>query len=74
MYTHVLLLTLITPCSVLDQYVRSNDECTYVCYCEHYLHHVVCQITMSDLTMNIHTCVTDNTTNTLLYVRSLCQI
>jgi hypothetical protein len=29
---------------------------------------------MSNLMMNIHTCVTDNTTNTLLYVRSLCQI
>ena len=29
---------------------------------------------MSDLMMNVHTCLTDNTTNTLLYVRSLCQI
>ena len=29
---------------------------------------------MSNLMMNIHTCVTDNTTNTLLYVRSLCQM
>jgi len=29
---------------------------------------------MSDLMMNVHTCVIDNFTNTLLYVRSLCLI
>jgi hypothetical protein len=51
-----------------DHYVRSNDEYTLVRYCDHYLHHVVCQITMSDLM------ITDNTTYTLLYVRSLFQI
>ena len=27
---------------------------------KHYLHHVVCQINMSDIIMNVHTCVTDN--------------
>ena len=40
----------------------------------HYLYNVVCQITMSHLMMNVHTCVTDNTTYTILYVRSLCLI
>jgi len=35
------------------------------------LHHVVCQINMSDLMLNVHTCVTDNTTYTLVYVISL---
>jgi hypothetical protein len=33
----------------------------------------VCHITMSDLMMNVHTCVTDNVTDTMLYGRSLCQ-
>jgi len=28
---------------------------------------------MSDLMMNVHTCVTDNTTYTMVYVRSPCQ-
>jgi hypothetical protein len=59
---------------MLEQYVRSHDECTYVCNCEHYLHYVLCQINMSDLMMNVQTCVTDNTTNTLLYVRSVYLI
>ena len=54
-----------------DHYIRSNDECIYVCDCEHYLHHVLSQITMSGLTMKVYTCVTDNTTNTLLYDRYL---
>ena len=31
--------------------------------------HVVCQINMSDLMMNIQTCATDNTTYTMLYFR-----
>ena len=30
------------------------------------------QITMSDLMMNVHTCVTDDTTYTMFYVRPLC--
>ena len=34
--------------------------------------HVVCQINMSDLMMNVQTCVTDNTSYTMLYVRSVC--
>jgi hypothetical protein len=33
-------------------------------------HHVLCQITMSDLMMNVHTSGTDNTSYTMLYVRS----
>ena len=72
-YTHVLLLTQLTPCCMSDHYVRLNKERTYMCYCDHYLHHCVCEITMSDLMMNVHTCVTDNTTYTMLYVGSLCQ-
>ena len=35
-------------------------------------HHVRCQITMSDVKMNTHTYFTDNTTYTMVYVRSLC--
>jgi hypothetical protein len=61
------------PCH-FKNYVRFNDECKHLCYWYHYLHHVVYQISMSDLTMNIHTCVTINTTYTMLYVGSLCQI
>jgi hypothetical protein len=49
-------------------YVRTNDECTHLCYCSHYLN-VVSHITMSDLMMDVHTYVTDNTTYTML-----CQI
>ena len=37
-------------------------------------HHVLYQITMSDLMMNVHTSGTDNTIYTILYVRSICQI
>ena len=73
MYTPVLLITLLTPCCIVDHYVRTNDECTQVCYCSHYLN-VVSHITMSDLMMNVHTHATNNTTYTLLYVSSLCQI
>ena len=36
--------------------------------------HVVCQITMSDLKINVHICATDKTPYTMVYVRSLCQI
>jgi len=38
------------------------------------IYHVVCQINMSDLMMNVHKCVTDYTTYTMFYVRSLCLI
>ena len=73
MYTHELLITLLKSCCMSDHYVRSNDECAHMCYCDHYLHHVVCQINMSDLMMNVHTYVTDNTTYTCcmsdLYIR-----
>ena len=30
--------------------------------------------TTSDLMMNVNTCVIDNTTYTMLYIRSVCQI
>jgi len=36
--------------------------------------HGVCQINMSDLMMNAQTCVTDNTSYTMFYVRSVCLI
>ena len=38
----------------------------------HYLHYGVCQISMSDLIMNVHKCVTHGTTYTMLYVRLVC--
>ena len=38
------------------------------------IYHVVCQTNMSDLMMNIQTRATDNTTYTMLYFRSICQI
>jgi len=44
-----------------------------MCYCDHYLHHDVCQITTLDIMMNVNTCATDNTSYTMVYVRSLCQ-
>jgi hypothetical protein len=55
MYTHVLLITLLLPWCMSDQYVRFNDKCTHICYWLHYLHYVLCQITMSELVMNVHT-------------------
>jgi hypothetical protein len=70
MYIHMLLITLLTPWCLSDQYVRFNDKCTHKWYWLHYLHHVLCQITMSDLMMNVHTSGTDNTSYTMLYVRS----
>ena len=48
MYTHVLLITLLTPCCVSDHYAWFNDECKHI--------------------------FTNNTTFTMLYVRSLYQI
>jgi hypothetical protein len=52
------MITLLTPWCMSDHYVRLNEERTYMCYCDHYL----------------HTFATDNTTYTMLYVGSLCQI
>jgi hypothetical protein len=69
MYTHVLLIPLITPCCMSDHYARYNHQCTHMCYWKHYQNHVVCQINMSDLMMNVNTCLTDNTTYVMLYVR-----
>ena len=80
MYTHVLLITLLTPLLLIallipyrmsDHNVRYIDECTHMCYWKHYHNHVVCQINMSDLMMNVNTCLTDRTTYIMLYVRSI---
>ena len=60
--------------SHVENYLRFNDECTHMCYWKQYLHYGVCQISMSDLMMNIHTFVTDNTTYTKLHVRSVYLI
>ena len=38
------------------------------------IYHVVCQIIMSDLMMNVHTYVNDYTTYTMFYDKSLCLI
>ena len=57
--------------SLFENYLRFNGECTHMCYWKHYLHTPLCQITMSDLFMNVDTCVTDNTTYTMLYVRPI---
>jgi hypothetical protein len=40
----------------------------------HYIQHVVCQTMLSDLAMNAHTYVADDTAYTMLYVGSICQI
>jgi hypothetical protein len=55
------MLTLHTQCCVSDLYVRFSGEYTHMHYRGNYLHHDVYQITMSDLMMNVHTCVTDDT-------------
>ena len=73
-HTHILLKTLLQPCCISHHYDKFNDECTYMFYWWHYLHHVVCQITMSDVMMNVHTCLTDSITYIILYVRSLCEM
>ena len=74
MYTHVFLITLLTPCCMSDPYVWFNDEYTHMCYWDHYLHHGICQITMQDIIINVHTCFTDSTTYAMLYIRSLCLV
>jgi hypothetical protein len=52
-------------------YVRGNNECTYLFNWLLYLRHVICQISISDIMMNvhIHTYVADNTTYHMVYVR-----
>ena len=67
-------MKLLTPWCISDHYVWINDECTHMCGWWHYIHHVVCQTTLSDLAMNAHTYVTDDTTYTMVYIRTLCQI
>jgi hypothetical protein len=74
MYTRVLIIAILAPCCLSDQCVSINYECTHMFYWKYYLHHCVCQISMSDLMMNIYTCVTAKTTYTMLYARSVCQI
>jgi hypothetical protein len=53
---------------------RFDNECTHMCYWYHYVYHAVFYITMSDLMINAHICLTDNTTYIMLYVKSLCLI
>ena len=69
MYTHVLMITLLAPCCLSDQCVSINNECTHMFYWKYYWHHFICQISMSDLMMDVHTCVTANATYIMLYVR-----
>jgi hypothetical protein len=54
MYTHVLMIALLAPCCLSGQYARFSDEYTHMFYWKYYLHHCVCQISMSDLMMNVH--------------------
>jgi hypothetical protein len=74
MYTHMLLITLLTPCCMSDHYVRFNYESAHMFKWYNYLEHVVCQMTMPDLMMNVQTCITDNITYSMLYLRSLRQL
>jgi hypothetical protein len=62
MYKHVILIALLTSCFISDHDVRFNKEYTHMCYWKHYLHHVVYQINMSDIMMNVHKYASDNTT------------
>jgi len=41
MYPHVVLIRLPTPCFISNYYVWFYDECTHMCYWDHYLHHGV---------------------------------
>jgi hypothetical protein len=68
---NVLLITLLTPCWMSDQYVRFNYEFVHILKSKH---HVVWQMTMPDLMMNVHTCITETTAYHRVYVRSLCHI
>jgi hypothetical protein len=45
--------------------------CTLILYCDR---NPPTLRTTSDLMMNVHTCVTETNTCTMVYVRSLCQI
>ena len=55
-------------------------SCWSACIEEMKLHLLVCEgnpatiRTTSDIMMNVNTCVTDNTTYTRLYIRTVCQI
>jgi hypothetical protein len=74
MYTHALIIAILAPCCLSDQYVSINNVCTHMFYWKYYLHHFVGQTSMSDLMMHIHTRGTANTAYTMLYVRSICLI
>jgi hypothetical protein len=52
-------------------YVRGNKECTHLLNGLLYLRHVICQISISDIMMNvhIHTYVADNTNYHMVYVK-----
>jgi hypothetical protein len=39
-----------------------------MCFWWQSLHHGICQTTMSDVMMNVHTCATDDTPYTMVYV------
>ena len=52
MYTHMLVITLLTPRCMSDDYAWLNDECTNMYYRD-------------------HTFLSDNTTYTMVYMRSL---
>ena len=51
-----------------DDYAWFNDECTHMYYWDHCLQQGICKITMPYLLMEEHKCVTDTTTNIMLYV------
>ena len=38
MYTHVLIIAILAPCCLSDQYVSINNVCTHMFYWKHYLH------------------------------------
>jgi hypothetical protein len=57
-----------------DDYAWFNDECTHMYYWDNCLPQGICKIIMSYLLMNEHTCVTDTTSYTMLYVRYQCLI
>jgi len=63
MYTHMLVVTLLIPSCMSDHYFRFSYECAHMFKWTHYLEHVVCQMNIPDLMMNVQTCITDDTTN-----------
>jgi hypothetical protein len=71
MYTHVLLITLLTPWYGVCGITMSDGMLNvHRCVTDKTDYTMLYFRSMSDLMMNIHTCVTDNTTYTMLYVRS----